>query len=408
MAFDFFSSQPSPTEIAERVEGYSSWFEVDLDAIGSNLNRIREQAGVEVIPCVKNNAYGHGLIPVVSHLERSRVKRVLVAKLWEVLKLRGAGLTCEIINMDPLFTEEQFERVVNLGITQTVFNIVVAKRLDKAAERLGKTAHIFVKVDTGLKRIGVKHNDAADLIERISKLPNIRIDGIFSTFIQNEDQDSIQLAKLNEVVAELEQRGIDPGIRSIASSDAVLHNPEAYLDAVRPGMILYGVPPSEADSEAVAQFQQALCFKARLELVKEIDKGDSVTYWGRYTAPRRMKVGTLHVGFYDGLPRELANKGRVRVGDVFRSFLGSVSLNHVVIDLRGTEAKVGDVVEVIGRSGKNTVSNTARLANWMTYSLLNHLNPMTPRIYYEKGTPIAITEPTSKNPLGMTIKYLQP
>ena len=123
-----------------------------------------------------------------------------------------------------------------------------------------------------------------------------------------------------------------------------------------------------------------------------MDKGDSVTYWGRFTAPRRMRIGTVHVGFYDALPRELSNRGRVKIGDAFRSILGSVSLNHILVDLTDTGIEPGDAVEVIGNEGENTVNAIADAAGWMTYSLLNHLNPLTPRIYLKKGKPVAIRE----------------
>jgi len=393
MANPFFEAQPSPCEIEERIEGYPSWFEVDLDAIGHNLDQIRKRLQAEVIPCVKNNAYGHGLAPIVAFLERQGIGRVLVAKLWEALRLRSAGINIGIINMDPLFSEERVKIVVEQEITQTVYTKTAVDEMNGAASQLGKIAKVFVKVDTGLRRIGVRHDQAADLVEHISGLPNTQVDGVFSTFTQDDAQDRVQLTRLKDVARELERRGVDPGVMSMASSDAILHFSDAHLDAVRPGMILYGIHPSEEDEESDIELRQALAFKARLEHAKWIEKGDSVTYWGRYTAPRRMRVGTLHVGFFDGLPRELANVGRVRVQQEFKSILGSVSLNHIVIDLTGVNADVGDIVEVVGREGENTVSNIARLSGWMTYSFLNHLNPMTPRVYFEKGTPVALLEP---------------
>jgi alanine racemase len=388
----FFLSQPSPDKIGDRMKGYVSWLEVDLDNIGHNLDEIRRHTMAEVMPCVKNNAYGHGLIPVSAYLSGRGVKRVMVAKLREAVRIRdlvGIGVLC----MDPLFAEEQFSLVAEKGITQTVYTLETAKALSGAASKQGKTTGVFVKVDTGLRRVGVWHEEAPDLIERISKLPNIRIEGVFSTLMQNPEQDREQLRRLLAVASELDRRGVDHGALSIASTDATLNMKEAHLDVVRPGMSLYGIYPETKDLNSGLKLRQALAFKARIEQVKWIDKGDSITYWGRFVATERMRVGTLHVGFYDGIPREMANKARIRVGYAYRRSLGSVSLNHILVDLTGTTAVAGDAVEVIGREGENALSMMAEASGWMTYSILNHLNPCMPRVYFRGGEPVAFLEP---------------
>lgn len=375
------------------MEGYPSWFEIDLDNIEYNLQEIKGITESQIIPCVKNNAYGHGLVPVVAHLEGLDIEWVLVAKLREALLLRENGIHCGVINMGPLFTLTQHEAVVRSDITQVVYTRGTARTLSEVTEEWGMEAKVYVKVDTGLRRVGVWHDGATDLIEFISGLPGLKIEGIFSTLAQNPETDSVQLARILEVGKEVSDRGIDPGTMSLASSDATLHFPEAHLDAVRPGMLLYGVYPTRADRTSGMDLKQALSFNARLEHVKWVEKGDSVTYWGRFKAPRRMRVGTVHVGFYDGLPRELSNRGRVRTPVGFRSILGSVSLNHIVVDLNGLKPETGNVVEIIGRRGENTLNAIAENTGWMTYSLLNHLNPYTPRVYTAGGKPIALLEP---------------
>ncbi len=388
----YFESQPTPEEIRERIDGYPSWFEINLDNVEHNLNQIKSRTSARLIPCVKNNAYGHGLVPIVAHLEALGIERILVVKLREALKLREAGIGLEIVNMDPMFVRRSYEAVVDKGITQVVYTEDAARKLSDVASGNGIKAHVFVKIDTGLRRVGVKHDEAANFLELVSGLPGLEIDGIFSTLNQNEELDKIQLKRLLEVEEEARKRGIDAGLRSLASSDAVLYKPEAHLDAVRPGMLLYGVYPTARDMGSGVELRQALSFKARLEYAKWVDKGDSVTYWGRFTAPKRMRIGTVHVGFYDALPRELSNRGRVKIGNGFRSILGSVSLNHILVDLTDTGIEPGDIVEVIGREGENTVNAIADAAGWMTYSLLNHLNPLTPRVYQKKGKPVALLE----------------
>ena len=392
MAERYFNGQPSVDEINARVEGFSSWFEINLDNIGVNLRNIRNRVGVEVMAVVKNNAYGHGLIPITAYLETQGVRWVMVAKLREAEIIRETGLTVGVLNMDTLFTDSQYSSVVENEITQTVYTIEAAERLNEAARDLGYVARVFVKVDTGLNRVGVRYTDAANLVEGIHSLPCVEVVGIFSTLQQRPEQDKIMLGRLLAVDNELKNRGIYVNYRSIASTDSVFHSPDMWVDMVRPGMSLYGVYPEAKDALSGLELRQAIQLKARVEHVKWVEEGESVTYWGRFIAPKRMRIGTLHLGFYDALPRELANKGKVTVNDKVRGSLGSVSLNHYLVDLTDVDAEKGDVVTIIAESGENNIYNTAATAGWMTYSLLNHINPITPRVYYKNREPVALLE----------------
>lgn len=391
---DYFQQQPNPDEIREKMKSFSSWFEVDLDSLGYNLKGIQQKVGVEVMAVVKNNAYSHGLLPVTAFLYKKGVNWFMVAKLYEALKIKEAGLNCNVLNMDALFSMKQFDQVVKHDIVQTVYRKDTADRLNEAAKRQEKSMEVFVKVDTGLRRVGVKHTEAPELVEYIERLPHVHVKGIFSTFMQNPQSDREMLEKLLWVDGKLREKGIEVEYRSMSSSDAVFHNPNGWLEMVRPGMSLYGVYPEDKDTASGLSLKQALTFKARIEHIKWVEEGDSVTYWGRFIAPRSMKIGTLHVGFYDGIPREMANKGTIKIGEVYRRSLGSVSLNHYLFDLSDTDAKIGDIVEIIGSEGENSLAETAKTAGWMVYSLLNHLNPLTPRVYIKDNKPIALLEST--------------
>jgi alanine racemase len=392
MTSEYLAGHLTPSEIRERIEGYPSWFEISLDNLSHNLREIRRHVGVEIMAVVKNNAYGHGLLPIASNLSENGVSWFMVAKTHEARAIRNAGILGHIVNMDVVFTERQYNAIVENGITQVIYTEVAARRLSTAASRVGRDAEVFVKVDTGLRRVGVDHSKAADFIEGIRALPGLDVKGMFSTFMQSPDQDREMLSRLLRVDRELQEKGIQLEVKSMASSDAVFHNPDGWLDMVRPGMSLYGVFPEAKDKASGLDLRQALAFKARIEHVKWVEKGDSVTYWGRFIAPRKMRVGTLHVGFYDGIPREMANKGMIKVGAEYRRSLGSVSLNHYLLDLTSVDASAGDVVEVIGRDGENTLVKIAEASGWMVYSLMNHLNPFTPRVYLQKGKPVALLD----------------
>ena len=160
----------------------------------------------------------------------------------------------------------------------------------------------------------------------------------------------------------------------------------------RPAIALFGIYPSSREQESGLELQQVLTFKARIEELKPVANGETVTYFGRYTASRHMRAATLHVGFFDALPRELTNKGQVLAGGELCPGIGSVSLNHYLFDATDADARIGDVVEVISKTGVNDIANTAEAAGWMVYSLLNHLSPFVPRVYFRDGVPVALHE----------------
>lgn len=389
----YFGSQPTADEITQMTKGFQSWFEIDLDAIGHNIDQARARTGGEIVPCVKSNAYGHGVVPVVAYMMSMGVKRVLVAKLHEALQLREAGLDVGIISIDPLFSDAQFTTVVEQDITQTIYQPEPARRLNEVAGRLGKNVGIWIKIDTGLGRVGVRWNEADDFIEEVSKLKNLRIEGIFSTMSEDDELDRKQVQRMLDIEAAANAKGIEVGTKSIASSNSVFHKDYTYLDATRPGLMLMGFYPEDADKGHGIVLRQSLCWKARVEHVKWIEAGESLTYSRRFVAEKRTMVGTVHVGYYDGFPRGLTQKGKVRVDDEIKPVLGTVSVNHFLVDLTGTDVRVGDIVEPISRTGENDALSVANLAGIMTYSLGNALNMLTPRVYTMKGVPVAVTRP---------------
>jgi alanine racemase len=394
----WFRTQPNAAEITRRLGEYSSWIELDLDHLSFNLSRIRERVGVEVMPVVKNDAYGHGLVPITAHLAGEGIRWVMVAKLLEAERLRAAGVGCEVLVMDVLFSDAQCDRVVEQALTMAVFTEEAALRLDAAGRRQGRIAQVFVKVDTGLRRVGVRHDLAPDLIERIARMPNVRVAGVFSSFMQHPDRDREMLERFKAVCVEVERRGVEIPFRTIASTNAIFHDPDAWLDMVRPAMCLYGVYPFDGDAASGLELRPVLSMKARVEYVKEVAKGDSVTYFGTFTAPAPMRIGTLHIGFRDALPRELANKARFGVGGRVMPGVGTIALNHALLDLTGTDAAAGDEVEVFAREGANTLRAMADAAGWMVYSLMNHLSPDLPRVCYRGGVPVALREPAVERP----------
>ena len=385
----------SGSEIEERISGFSSWIEVDLDSVRHNLSQVRGLVGDHrIIPVVKANGYGHGLTPLVRFLMEEGVDIFLVAKLEEALAIRRAGLRCGVLNMEPLFSDHQFRTVVSENITQTVFTLETAEKLSKAAEATGTTAKVHVKLDTGLGRVGVRHDQAVEFIKRVHGLPAIEVEGLFSTLTETKPFDEVQLSRFLEVDASLRRAGVEIPLRHLASSDAILSFPESYLDAVRPGILLYGLYPSHlAEGERRVELKPALSFKARVELVKHIEAGDSVSYVRRYVADRRMKVATIHVGYSDGYPRELSNKGSILLGSHKAPIIGDVSANHFMVDLGDLDVKEGDEALLMGGEDAVSISQVARLAGASVYKTIIGLNPLLPRAYLKGGAYVELHTP---------------
>lgn len=387
-----FTNPPSTAELKARIDGFSGWFEINLDTLSANLSSMRAHLGpdVEIMPVVKNNAYGHGLRPICSALVQDGIKWVMVAKYDEAVAIKTWDLDTDVLLMDAVYTDEQVRQVIELGITLVIYTEEMAHRLDAMAAEMGTQAKVFVKVDTGLRRVGVFHEDAVAYIAMVAGLKHVDLRGTFSSFMQDAEQDAIIATRFNSVLDGLEKAGINPGIRSMSSTHGIFHYKDSRLDMVRPAMSLYGVYPTPGDEDTGLELHQILTMKARVEQIKWIEKGTSVTYFGRYIAPRDMRIATTHVGFYDALPRELANQGTITVDGRDCPSVGSVSLNHYLFDATDVDLAVGDVVTVIGTEGANDLGQIAKSAGWMVYSLMNHLNPFVPRVYTRGGEPVAI------------------
>ncbi len=386
-----FFDKGNAQKILDRVKGYSSWIEVDLDAIGFNLEQVRKMTGSEVVPCIKKIAYAHGIVHVVAYLMEKDVRRFLVAKLWEAQQIRKAGLMCGVINQDPLFTDTQFKEVAEKDITQVIYHMESAERLSKAARSLDKEASIWVKVDTGLGRAGVVHQEAVELIEYVASLPNLKIEALYTTLLEDTN-DSLQVDRLIQTRDRLSEKGIEISTLSVASSHGIFFRPESHLDAVRPGVMLFGWYPVHEARDQGVELKQALSLKGRFEHVKWVEPGTPLTYGGAYVAEKRMKVGTMHMGYSDGYLRQLSKKGIVKVGDKICPIIGGVSINHFLVDLSDVEAEVGTVVNAVSFEGDNDAHNLCDIAELEPYQLAVWMNPLTPRVYYREGTPVAVSE----------------
>lgn len=372
--------QPAPKTAAGRGD---PWIEVSGQNLLWNLRQIQNRVGGKpVMAVIKANAYGHGLVGVARALAGAG-GHFLVGKLDEARELRAAGVRGRILNFGP-YGDADTEEIVRLDISQNVYTDQMAS-LDRVARRSGRRASVHVKVDTGLGRLGVPYDRAFEFLERVAALRAIRIEGIFTTFTEDPEFDPVQLARLKEVCERAAQRGMKIGLRHAASSDAILEFPIAHqqLDMVRPGIMLYGLYPSEkAEKERKIELKPALALKARVAYVKTLRPGESVSYHRVFTATQPERVATLPVGYFDGFPRALAGKGNVLIGGR-RCPILAISANATIVRLGDTPAAIGDEAVLVGTQGSEgiTASEVATLTGSSVYGVVIGMSGLLPRVF---------------------------
>ncbi|MDH5404956.1 MAG: alanine racemase, partial [Candidatus Aminicenantes bacterium] len=381
---NFPSSLRSNHQAEEPSGSFDPWLEIDLNHMAWNISQLRKfTGGKPIMAVIKGNAYGHGLVGVGSFLEKQEVAGLMVGKYSEALKLREAGVKCPILNIGP-FSQQEAEEIVRLGISQSVYSDRV-EYLIAAARRQGKRARIHLKIDSGLGRVGVPYYRALPLVEKVASTKELLVEGVFTTFSEDEDFDLVQLQRFLQLCQEAENKGIGVGTKHAASSAAVLSLPQAHLDMVRPGIMIYGhYPSAKAQQERKVELKPVLQLKTRVIYVKELRPGDSVSYHREFVAEKKETIATLPIGYSDGYPPQVAGKAEVLIKGSRFPLVSRITANHMTVNLQGRQ-DIGTEEEVvlIGNQGEQKVT-AEEVADWAgisVYKLLCGMSPLLPRVY---------------------------
>lgn len=391
------------------------WAEINLDNIASNLRAIKAHISqnASVMAIVKADAYGHGVLDVVKCLSDGGVDYFGVAMVGEGIQLRKHGAYEPILVLG--YTDEcRLEDVINYDITQTVYDVDYAKIISATAVRLGKSAKIHIKIDTGLSRIGFminqdNINEIVGQIEEISNLPMIEVEGIFSHFsVSDETADehrtftAKQFVRFMSVCNEVEQRGVHIPIRHIANSGAVLQYRQYHLDMVRPGIILYGLYPdgSVADVNGVhptgLSLKPAMEVKAHVTMVKKVPAGVAVSYGRTYVTDKETVIATVPVGYADGYMRSYSDKACMIIRGQKFPIIGRICMDQCMLDVTDSkvEIKVNDVVTIMGRDGECEVSanDLARWQESINYEIVCLIGKRVPRLFIKDGKTVGIMD----------------
>lgn len=370
------------------------YLKIDLDQICENIRKVIEKVGkdTKVMPVVKADAYGHGAIEVSKALSEIGTYGFAVATVGEALALRRAGITKPLLILDFVFPN-QFETIIRNDIMLTIFQYSIAEKLDAAAAQMGTTAHIHLKIDTGMGRIGyIPDEKSIEEIKRISELPNIEIDGIFTHFACADSADktsmNAQLKLFREFVEKLEALGINIPIKHVCNSAAIIDMHDDFLNMVRSGIITYGLYPSEEVNKASLNVRPAMELHSVVINVKTINKGDTVSYGSTYVAEKPTVIATIPVGYADGYPRQLSNKGSVLIHGKRAKIVGRVCMDQFMVDVTDIpDVMIGDNVTLVGKDGDDFISceEIGEISGRFNYEFLCCITRRVPRVYIRNG-----------------------
>ncbi len=367
---------------------------IDLDAIAYNMTNIKSKVGKEtgIIGIIKADAYGHGSVEISKVILENGADWLAVAVVDEGINLRKNGIAASILLLG--YTPElRLEDVVNNGFIQTVYTYETAKKLSDVAVRLGKTAVIHIKIDTGMGRIGYRVNEAsADEIVKISELPNIEVNGMFTHFSTADEKDKDytlnQYKKFVQMDALLRERGLEIPIKHAANSAAIMDFDNMMFNMVRPGIILYGAYPSEEVNKDNLSIKPAMSVKTHVSYVKEVNEGDYISYGRKYQAVGKRIIATIPVGYADGFIRAYSNGGKVLIKGECAPIVGRICMDQFMVDVTDIkDVQINDEVVLIGKQGNKeiTVDFIASILDTINYEVFCTLSKRVPRQYIQNG-----------------------
>jgi alanine racemase len=367
-----------------------TWAEIDLATIKNNLECIRNVLSPKsrIMAVVKADAYGHGMKEISCTCVEEGVDFLAVATLDEAMQLIKYGVKATILVLGYI-PRHLAQIVVNYGIRTSVYDLPFAQSLSAAAQALGKPAHIHLKIDTGMGRIGFAPlEESLTIIQEIAALPGINLEGIFTHFTEadseNDDYSMIQYSAFKDFNRELASRGIEIPLQHCANSAAIFRYPETHLDLVRAGIVLYGLYPSPFMKKSMnLGIKPAMRLKSRISMVKKLASGHGVSYGRTHICSQDTWVATIPIGYADGYSRAFSNRAWAMIKGKKAHSLGVVCMDQCMFDIGGREDIVeGDEAVLFGTEADGiTADDLALIANTINYEIVCSVSSRVPRIY---------------------------
>ncbi len=361
---------------------------VDCAAFRGNLKAVRAYVGpnVRIMAVIKANGYGHGMIPLAREAAASGIGDFGIARVHEGIELRDAGFHQRILVFEAAQAAD-VRRAVEAELTLTAMTPQLFEEIESAAQACGKKAAVHVKCDTGMGRLGLPPDQAIALMKRIARSRWTSLEGVYSHFATSELPDRAfaegQLQRFLEVVEAVRKAGVDVPLRHMANSGAIIAMPDAHLDMVRPGIMLYGYPPRR-DMLELHPVQPVLSLVSRVAFVKTVDAGTSISYGRKYFADRRTTIVTVPLGYGDGYSRLLTGKSEALIRGRRYPIVGTICMDQLMVAVTPDDlVEVGDEVTLIGRGGNETITawDLAERIGSIPYETTCALTPRVPRTY---------------------------
>ena len=367
---------------------------VNLSAVLHNLEEMHKNIdkNTKIVAVIKTDGYGHGALPIAKAIENvPYLWGYAVATADEAMALIDDGRKKPILILGISFAE-QFDAIIRNDIRPCVCDFDTAKKLSEIAVAKNKICHIHIKIDTGMSRIGFQVNeDTANIIYEIAQLPNVQIEGLFTHFANADETDKTptmaQIDLFQKMCRMLENKGINIPIKHCSNSAGIVDIPEANMNMVRAGIILYGLWPSDEVNKRNMDLQPAMSLKSHISYIKDLEAGRKISYGGVYVTPEKQRIATVPVGYGDGYARSLSDRGYVLVRGQKAPICGRICMDQFMIDVSHIEgARVGDAVTLLGQDGayRITMEELGDLSKRFNYEFACLITPRVPRVYYEK------------------------
>lgn len=365
-----------------------AWLEIDLKALENNYRFIRSRIKnkSKIAAVVKADAYGHGAVKIAKKLEKLGAEYFCVGSPDEGIELREAGIDKPVLVLAEVL-ESQYEDIIKGNLIQTAASKKTLQSLNQYAEKMNKNIKVHLKIDTGMGRIGFFPEEISDVFELAQKLKNIEVEGIFSHFARadeyNKDFSYQQLEKFKKSVQKIKKTASAPPLFHIANSAAVIDLPEASFDLVRPGIMLYGMEPSQ-ELKNENNLQPLLSFKTRVTEIRELPAGFPVSYGSTYKTKSKEKMAVLPVGYKDGYPRLLSNQGEVLINNKRAPIRGKICMGQTIVSIDHlSNVEIGDEVVLIGSQGDEEIkaAEIADLCGTINYEVICNLSDKLEKNY---------------------------